>query len=217
MMRGFSASVSRVALQLARDDFGVVVGRLVRREIDEMDEHRAALDVAEELVAEAVTFVRAFDEAGDVGDDEGLVVVGADDAEVRDERGEGIVGDLRLGGADDGDQRRLAGVRQSDEADVGDQLQLDEQLALLAGVAVLREARRLARGGGEVLVAPPAAPALGDENALAVVRRGRRSVRRWPCRGRRSRSAARSSTSSPSWPEQFEPMPCWPRPAFHSR
>ena len=118
-------------------------------------------------------------------------VVGADDAEVRDERRERIVGDLRLGGADDGDERRLAGVGQSDQTDVGDQFQLDEELALLAGVAVLREARGLTRGGGEVLIAPPAAAALGDEHALAVVRRGRRSPRPWPCRGRPSRPAAR--------------------------
>jgi len=51
-------------------------------------EHGAALDVAQELIAEAVALMGAFDEAGDVGDDEGLVVVGADDAEIRDERGE---------------------------------------------------------------------------------------------------------------------------------
>jgi hypothetical protein len=87
---------------------------LLGRQIDEVDEDRAALDVAEELIAEAVAFVRAFDEAGDVSDDEGLAVVGADDAEVRDERREGVVGDLRLRGTDDGDQRRLAGVRQTD-------------------------------------------------------------------------------------------------------
>ena len=135
-----------------------------------MDEHRTALDVAQKAVAEAVAFVGAFDEAGDVGDDKGLVIVGADHAEVGDERGEGIVGDLRLRGADDGDQRRLAGIRKSDQADVGDQLQLDEELALVAGVAILRKARRLTRGGGEVLVAPAAAPALGDEDALALVR-----------------------------------------------
>src|SRR5207248_2372781 len=87
-----------------------------------------------------------------------------------DERGERIVGDLRLGRADDGDQRRLAGIRKTDQTDVGDQLQLDEQLALVAGVAVLREARRLARGGGEMLVAPAAAAAFGDEDALTVMR-----------------------------------------------
>ena len=114
---------------------------IVRREIDEVHEHRATLDVTQELVAEAVAFVRAFDETGDVGDDERLVVIRLHDAEVRDERRERIVGDLRLRGADHGDERRLAGVRQTDDADVGDELELDEQLALFAFFARLREAR----------------------------------------------------------------------------
>ena len=68
-----------------------------------------------------------------------------------------------------GDERRLAGVRQPDQSDVGDELQLDEELALFAGIAVLGEAGGLAGGGGEVLVAPAAAATLGDEHALAVV------------------------------------------------
>ena len=160
--------------------------------------------------------MRALDEAGDVGDDEGLRVVRADHAEIRDERGEGIVGDLRLGRADDGDQRRLACIREADQADVGDQLQLDGQLALVAGVAVLGEAGSLAGGGGEVLVAPSAAAAFGDEDALAVVSQiGDQLAGRL----RRTTEPIGSSKemSSPFTPEQFEPMPCWPRPARHSR
>jgi hypothetical protein len=43
-------------------------------------------------------------------------------AEVRFERGEGIVGDLRLGRRDHADQRGLAGVGEPDEGHVGQQL-----------------------------------------------------------------------------------------------
>ena len=75
-----------------------------------MHEHRASFDVAKKLIAEPVTFVSSFDEAGDVGDDECVVVIGGDDAEVWNERGEWIIGDLRLCRADDGDECRLAGV-----------------------------------------------------------------------------------------------------------
>ena len=42
-------------------------------DIDEVDEDAGALDVAEELDAEAGAEVRAFDEAGHVGDDEGFL------------------------------------------------------------------------------------------------------------------------------------------------
>ena len=38
--------------------------------IDQMDQHAAALDVAEEADAEARALVRAFDQARDVGHDE---------------------------------------------------------------------------------------------------------------------------------------------------
>ena len=117
---------------------------LVRREIDEMHEHGAALDVPQKLVAEAVSFVCAFDETRNIGNDECLLVIRFDDAEVRDERGEWIVGDFRFGGADHRDQRRLAGIRQTDDSHVGDELQLDEQLALFAGQdeGVLDDLRR---------------------------------------------------------------------------
>ena len=94
-------------------------------------------------MAQAMTLVSAFDQTGDVGDDERLPVVCADDAEVRDECGEWVVGDLGLRGADHGDQRRLAGIWQTDDADVGDEFELDEQVALLAWVARLCESRRL--------------------------------------------------------------------------
>ena len=53
-----------------------------------------------------------------------------------------------------------------DEADVGEQLELQLDPALVAGQPALGEARRLARGGGEVLVAAPARAAAGDDRAL---------------------------------------------------
>jgi hypothetical protein len=43
----------------------ILVGR-----IDEVEQHLAALDMAEEAVADAGAVGRAFDQAGDVGDDE---------------------------------------------------------------------------------------------------------------------------------------------------
>src|ERR1051326_849404 len=159
----------RICLELAGDRRRVLVGMIVGREIDEMHEHGATLDVPQELIAEPVTFVRAFDQAGDIGDDERLIVISSDDTEVRNERREGIVGDLRLRRTDDGDERRLAGVRKSDQSDVGDQLQLDGELALFTGIAVLCESRRLSCCSGKVLIAPSAAATPGDEDSLAVV------------------------------------------------
>ena len=44
-----------------------------RREVDEVQQQARALQVAQELVAEAGAFGRAFDQAGNVGDDEALL------------------------------------------------------------------------------------------------------------------------------------------------
>ena len=90
--------------------------------VDEMQQHAAALDMAEEAVAQAGAFMRAFDQAGNVGEHE-FAAVDADHAELRMQRGERIVGDLRLGGAHGREERRLAGIGQADDAGIGDQLE----------------------------------------------------------------------------------------------
>ncbi len=54
----------------------------------------------------------------------------------------------------------------ADQADVGEQLEDEAVVALFAGAAELVLARGLVDGGGEVLVAAPAAPALGDDHGL---------------------------------------------------
>ena len=169
---GCSAGGDGEAGQLLVDDFEVFyrVGAagLASRHIDQVKQQAGALDVAQELGAEAGAEVRAFDEAGHVGDDEGLLIrlfAHGDDAEVGFEGGEGVVGDLGLGGGDAGDEGGLAGVGIADQADVGQQLEFQAVIALLAGAAQFVLARGLVDAGGEVLVAASAAPALGDDDA----------------------------------------------------
>jgi len=87
-----------------------------------------------------------------------------DNAEVRLEGGERVVSDFWLGGRDARDESRLAGIRVSDEAHIGKQLQLEPVDALFARAAHLMLTRSLMSAGGEVLVAPSAASALGDDD-----------------------------------------------------
>ena len=91
------------------------------------------------------------------------------DAEVGLERGERVVGDLRLGRRDHADQRALADVREADEGDVGHQLQLEPQPALLAVLALLGEARCPPPVAQELGVAATAAPTGRGQPAVAVV------------------------------------------------
>ena len=130
--------------------------------VDHVHQRGAALDVAQEVVAETAALAGALDQAGHVGHGEGDVTAD-DDAEVGDQRGERVVGDLGPGARDRGDQRRLAGARVADQADVGDDLELEGDGAFGAVLAEQGEAGGLARGGGERRVAETAATALGDD------------------------------------------------------
>ena len=110
------------------------------RDIDEMHQHLGAIEMLQKPIAEPLAFVRPFDEPGHVGDDEAAIAAQRHDAEIRGERRERIVGDLRPRGGNARDQRRLAGVGKADEADVGEQLQMKLQLFGLARQCLPRSA-----------------------------------------------------------------------------
>ena len=149
--------------QLALDHrvVGTGIGAVERREVEHVHEQPRALDVREEVVAEAGAAARALDQPGDVGDHE-LAVVGLERAEHRLERRERIGRDLRLRARDPGEQRRLARVREPDEPDVGEQLELELDRALLPRQAALGQPRGLAHGRLEALVAAAAGAAARD-------------------------------------------------------
>src|SRR6476620_6011137 len=156
-----------VGLQLAAHR--LVVGARVtleRGEVDEVDEHRAALNVGEELVAETGALRRPLDQAGDVGDHR-LAVLTFDRPQRRRDRREGVVGDLRRRPGQAAEQRGLAGVRAADPAVIGEHSQLQLDPVRFPAAALLGEARRLAGGVSEALVAVPSTAAAGDDGALA--------------------------------------------------
>src|SRR6185369_5209422 len=79
------------------------------------------------------------------------------------------VGDLRLGVRDRRDQRRLAGVRHAEQADVGENAQLELQSSMLAGPARSLLPRCAVGAALEVKVAETAVAALGEEHLLVVL------------------------------------------------
>jgi hypothetical protein len=108
------------------------------------------------------------DQARDVGDGE-ADIAGLDDAQVRHQRGERVVRDLRAGRGERGDQGGLAGGRVAHQRDVGDGLQLQDDFLLVTGDAQQGEARGLAllRGQGRVAEATLAAGGGNVFGALA--------------------------------------------------
>src|SRR6185437_2805933 len=169
-------------LRRVRGDLGaeLVVLRLPVHGVDrdEEGEEARALDVAQKLESEPAPFVGALDDARNIGDDERAPVAQLYDAQVGAERGEGIVSDLRAGGRNHGKERGLARVRLADEADVGDELELELERAGFAVFARLVFARRLMRGGGEVGIAFAAAAAARDDDSLAVLEHFAEELRR---------------------------------------
>ena len=169
----------RLVGELGREELELGVHRLQvahrvgRRAVDDVRDEPAALNVAEEGAAEADALVGALEEPRDVGEDHAVarrarLLARVPDAEVGRDGGERVVGHLGLRARRRREQRRFAGVRAADEADVGEELELEQQPPLGAGLAHLREprrrvARRLERG-----VAAAAAAAARDAQRLAV-------------------------------------------------
>src|SRR6185437_10573642 len=125
---------------------------IARRAIDEMQQHAAAFDVAEDAVAEAGALVRSFNQARNIGEHE-LAAIDTDDAKLRIERGERIVGDFGFGGADGGEEGRFAGIRKADDAGVRDQLEAQPDGLFRARLTRIGAPRRPIGRGLEMRVA----------------------------------------------------------------
>jgi hypothetical protein len=128
-----------------------------------------ALHVAQEQRAQACALRRSFNDSGDVGDHEAAECFDADHAQVRVQRGERVVRHLRRGRGHGAHEGALARVREAEQADVGEQLQLQPDVALLALGAGGGLARRAVERALEVHVALAAVAAAGDQQALAVL------------------------------------------------
>jgi hypothetical protein len=85
-----------VGLELAANGINSISQRRVRSQIDEVDKDRTALDMAQKLDAETRSFVRSFDEAGDVRHHQGpkIVVGRADNTEMGFDGRKRVIGDL---------------------------------------------------------------------------------------------------------------------------
>src|SRR5712692_271694 len=111
--------------------------------------------------------VRALDQAGDIGYDEAAEIVELHHTKLRLECRERVVGDLRARRGEPRDERGFSGVGESDQAHIGEQLQLEPQPALFTRTPGLMLQRSLVRGRCETGVAPATPAAVGDQEPLA--------------------------------------------------
>src|SRR5690606_37485469 len=119
-----------------------------------------------EPVADAGAGMGALDQAGNVGKHE-LAAIDARHAKARMQGGEGIIGDLRLGGGDARQEGRLAGIGQADQPGIGDQLQAQPDGAFLSGLPRIGAPRCLVGRRLEMHVAETAIAAAGEAEPVA--------------------------------------------------
>ena len=101
-----------IFVELAAND-SVGLAGVVRVGVDEMEQNRGAVDMAEKIVAETFAFGGTLDEARDIGD-ENVFFVDGGDTEIGDDGGEGVVGDFRFGVRDDREEGGFASVGETD-------------------------------------------------------------------------------------------------------
>ena len=179
------AELGRMGLQFGQEGAVLMdgVGRLQAGRVEQHDENPGSLDVAQELVAEALSLGGPFDEPGDVGQHE-VTAFDLDHSQVGLQGGERIVGDLGLGGRHGRDQRALAGVGKPDEGGVGNELDFETDGDLVAILALFGEGGGPQTGRYEAVVAAAAASArrhldlligldeIGEQGAVFQVHNG---------------------------------------------
>ncbi len=147
-------------------DRSIGVNDLRLRPIDKMQDHAGTFGMAEEARTEAGAFMGAFDEPRQIGNQE-ITARSAHHAELRIERGEGIIGDL---GSCRGDARKKSGfarIGKADQPNVGDQFQPQPDGFFFPRLAGIGMARCLIGRALEMGVAKTAISAPQDADACA--------------------------------------------------
>src|ERR1041385_6865865 len=134
-----------------------------------MQQQLRALDVSQKSIAQARAGVRTFDQSGYVGDHESTKATEIDNTEMRLQRRERVISDLRPRRGNSRDKSRLPRIRKPNQPNVREQLQLELQVQLFALASGLMVARRAIRRSREVRVAKTAAATARRQPAIAVV------------------------------------------------
>ena len=119
-------------------------------------------------MAQALALARTLNEAGNVGNDIG-VLAGTHHAQIGNERGKRVVGDLGSGGAHTRDERGLAHRGKAHECGIGHKLHLELDPVLLGRFAQLGESGRAAHRRNKVRIAETTGATGRHDDALAIM------------------------------------------------
>lgn len=133
-----------------------------------MQQYAAALEVLEEADTEASPFRCAFNQPRDIGNYEALFIVHTHHAQAWHQGGKRIVSHFRLGGGDRTDEGGFAGVRHAQHPDIGQQHQLQLQVAFITRGTHGFLTRRTVNGRFETGVAQTVPAAFRHHQTLTV-------------------------------------------------
>src|SRR3989344_807720 len=130
-----------------------------------MADRASTLDMPQEFISQALSFRRAFDESGNIRDDEAVIR-----AKMRFEGRERVCAHFRMRARECIQKRRLPGTRKADKSHVGYHLEFESEVKTLARFPFLRIHRRRVRRRAEMEVPPAAESAVRDEKLFAFFR-----------------------------------------------
>ena len=134
-----------------------------------MDQQAGALDVTQEVMAEARTLGGPGNQPRDIRKDRAISAGATHYPEVGHQGGEGVIGNLGPRRREHRDQGALAGIGQANDSHLGQQLQLELELPLLP-IASLGEFLRRAVAIAQVVgIAQSAAATDGHQQTLALL------------------------------------------------
>jgi len=131
-----------------------------------MQQSGAALNMPQESVTESPPLMCALHQSRNVGQDKFKTIHG-DHSQIRMKRGEWIFRDLWPRIRCRGQQGRLSGIGQTQQPDVGDQLQSQPNGSLNALLSQVKATWRLVHGGFEPQVSETTVPTSGQEKSLS--------------------------------------------------
>ena len=134
----------------------------------DVNNEAAAINVPEKVVAKADTLGGTFNNAGNVCHYKALAFAQIDNTQIGEQCSKVIVGDFRMGAGNYAQQCRFSYIGEAYKANVGQQLQLQNDVVAFAGEARLGKAGRLPGGGRKALIAPAATAALGQYKVLLI-------------------------------------------------
>jgi hypothetical protein len=125
--------------------------------------------VTKETVSKTATIGRTFDQTGKIGNDEFKIVLYPNDTKVWFECGEGVISDLGLRRGNTRDKGGLAHAWETDESNVGHQLEFKIEPLLLADFTLFRKGGGAANIRKETGVALSSTTARGRHPAIPLV------------------------------------------------